>query len=129
MPVAAFFGIAAGVVCYYCVHIKNKLGWDDALDVWGVHGIGGVLGTVLLGVFASTAINPAGADGLLYGGTGFFVLQLVVVIAASVYAFVFTYIMLVAIDYVTPVKVSEDEEHLGLDRSIHGETAYDVNLI
>lgn len=129
MPVAAFFGIAAGFVCYYCVHIKNKLGWDDALDVWGVHGIGGVLGTILLGIFASTAINPAGTDGLLYGGTGFFLLQLAVVTAASVYAFVFTYIMLVAINYITPVKVSEDEEHLGLDRSIHGETAYDVNLI
>ncbi|WP_340820378.1 ammonium transporter [Methanolobus sp. WCC4] len=129
MPVAALFGIAAGLVCYYCVHFKNKLGWDDALDVWGVHGMGGVLGTILLGVFASSAINPNGVDGLLYGGSGFFMLQIVVVIAASVYAFVFTYIMLVAINYITPVKVSDDEEHLGLDISIHGETAYDIDLM
>ncbi|MEZ5334084.1 MAG: hypothetical protein R2741_02010 [Methanolobus sp.] len=129
MPVAALFGIAAGFVCYYCVHIKNKLGWDDALDVWGVHGMGGVLGTILLGVFGSSAINANAADGLLYGGSGFFMLQLVVVIAASLYAFVFTYIMLVAINYITPVKVSDDEEHQGLDISIHGETAYDLNLL
>ncbi|MDK2825945.1 ammonium transporter [Methanolobus vulcani] len=129
MPVAALFGIAAGFVCYYCVHIKNKLGWDDALDVWGVHGMGGVLGTVLLGIFASTAINPNGADGLLYGGGSFFMIQLIVVVAASLYAFVFTYIMLIAINYITPVKVSDDEEHQGLDMSIHGEMAYDIHLI
>ena len=64
-------GIAAGVVCYYAVALKNQLGWDDALDVWGVHGVGGFLGIVLLGVFASTAWNPNGADGLLRGNPRF----------------------------------------------------------
>ena len=61
-------GIAAGIVCYLAVQLKNKMHWDDALDVWGVHGVGGVLGSILLGVFAYTSINPAGADGLLAGG-------------------------------------------------------------
>lgn len=63
LPSAALIGMATGVVCYLALHLKNKLGWDDALDVWGVHGIGGCLGVVLLGVFASKAINAAGADG------------------------------------------------------------------
>ena len=125
LPVAALMGILGAVVCYFAVHIKNKMEWDDALDVWGVHGIGGVTGTILLGVFASTAINPAGADGLLYGGTGFFIKELVVVAGASIYAFVFTYIMLIFINVITPVKVSDEEQLIGLDISLHGESAYD----
>ena len=76
---------------------KNKRGWDDALDVWGVHGIGGVLGTILLGVFASKAINPAGADGLVHGGSAFFVKQLVATLGAAAYGFIFTYVMLIVI--------------------------------
>ena len=129
MPVAAFMGIMGGVVCYFAVHLKNRMGWDDALDVWGVHGMGGVTGTILLGVFASTAVNPVGADGLLYGGGTFFLKQVVAVIGASIYGFVFTYIMLVLINAITPVKVSEEEEEAGLDLSIHGETAYDIGFI
>ena len=99
--------------------------WDDALDVLGVHGIGGVTGTILLGVFASTAMNPAGVDGLLYGGTGFFFKELVVVAGASIYAFVFSYIMLIIINAITPVKVSNEDQLIGLDISLHGESAYD----
>lgn len=125
MPVAAIMGICAGIGCYSAVHIKNRFGWDDALDVWGVHGMGGVLGTILLGVFASTAINPAGVDGLIYGGTSFFMIQFVAVAGTSIYAFVFTYLMLKMIDTITPVKVSEEHECLGLDWAIHGENAYD----
>ena len=125
LPVAALMGIIGAVVCYFAVHIKNKMGWDDALDVWGVHGIGGVTGTILLGIFASIAINPAGTNGLLYGGTGFFVKELVVVAGASIYAFVFTYIMLIFINLITPVKVTDEAQLIGLDISIHGESAYD----
>ncbi len=125
LPVAALMGILGAVVCYFAVHIKNRMEWDDALDVWGVHGIGGVTGTILLGVFASTAINPVGVDGLLYGGTGFFIKELVVVAGASIYAFVFTYIMLIVINAITPVKVSNEEQLIGLDISLHGESAYD----
>ncbi|MHC1756867.1 MAG: ammonium transporter [Methanosarcina sp.] len=128
MPVAALMGIIGAVVCYFAVHIKNRMEWDDALDVWGVHGIGGVTGTILLGVFASTIINPAGADGLLYGGTAFFIKETVVVVITSIYAFVFTYIMLMLINVITPVKVSDEEELAGLDLSIHGECAYDTGV-
>ncbi len=122
---AVIIGIAAGAVCYLAVHFKNKRGWDDALDVWGVHGIGGCLGTILLGVFAGKAINPNGANGLIHGGTTFFIHQVVAVVGACVYAFVFTYVMLALINFVTKVKVSEESEMKGLDTSEHGEQAYD----
>ena len=129
LPAAVAIGIAAGIVCYLGVTLKNKMGWDDALDVWGVHGIGGCLGTVLLGVFASKAMNDSGADGLLLGGTSFFVKQCVAVISACIYAFVFTYVMLAVINKITKVKVSEAEEDLGLDASLHGEKAYDEGAL
>ncbi len=129
LPSACFIGIAAGIVCYVAVHMKNKIGWDDALDVWGVHGIGGSLGVILLGVFAAKTMNAAGADGLLAGGTGFFIKQCVTVIAACIYGFVFTYFMLWLINIITPVKVSEVEEDMGLDASLHGEKAYDEGVL
>ncbi len=124
---AIVIGISSGIICYIAVHYKNKLGWDDALDVWGVHGMGGVTGTILLGVFASEAIN--GQSGLLEGNSAFFFKELVAVVIASVYAFFFTYLMLVVINKITKVKVSEEEEALGLDASLHGENAYDSGAL
>ncbi len=129
MWAAALIGTSAGLVCYFAVMLKNKLKWDDALDVWGVHGVGGVLGSILLGVFATKAINPAGADGLLYGGFGFFGKQLTAVIIASAYGFIFTYLMLALINKFTPVRVSEEEERAGLDEALHGEKAYDEGAL
>ncbi|HBY02160.1 MAG TPA: ammonium transporter [Rikenellaceae bacterium] len=122
-------GTAAGIMCYLAVQFKNKMKWDDALDVWGVHGVGGVFGSILLGVFASKAINGAGADGLIYGGGYFFLKQVVAVVAASAYAFVFTYLMLIIINKITPVKVKQEDEKLGLDTTLHGEKAYDEGVI
>jgi Amt family ammonium transporter len=122
---APLIGIAAGAVCYLAVQFKNKMKWDDALDVWGVHGVGGVLGTILLGVFASQAVNPAGADGLVFGSSSLFLKELVAVVAASAYGFGFTYLMLIIINYITPVRVSEEHEREGLDVALHGEKAYD----
>lgn len=123
---AALIGFTSGLVCYYAVHLKNKLGWDDALDVWGVHGVGGVLGTILLGVFASSTINPAvTGQGLIYGESALFIKQVVAVVGASAYAFIFTYVMLALINYITPVRVSESNEIQGLDNSLHSEQAYD----
>ena len=119
-------GILASIVCYAAVKLKNKMGWDDALDVWGVHGVGGLLGTVLLGLMASKAINPNGADGLFFGGTDFFMKELISVVGTSIYAFIFTYIMLVLINKITRVKVTAEEEEKGLDSSYHGETARDI---
>jgi ammonium transporter, Amt family len=124
-PVAAVvIGIIAGGVCYFAVALKNRLRWDDALDVWGVHGVGGALGIVLLGVFASTAFNPQGADGLIAGNWNFFGKQLGAIVLSSIWAFAFTYGMLWLIDRVTPVKVAPQDEESGLDAALHGETAY-----
>ena len=129
LPAAVIIGIAAGLVCYFAVHLKNKMGWDDALDVWGVHGIGGCLGVILLGVFASKAMNSGGADGLMYGGTHFFIKQSIAVIIACIYAFVFTYAMLTIINKITKVKVEQSDEDKGLDESLHGEKAYDEGVL
>lgn len=126
---APIIGSVAGIVCYYAVRFKNRMHWDDALDVWGVHGVGGVLGTILLGVFATTTINTAGADGLFYGGSSFFWKQLITVAGASVYAFSFTYVMLMVINLITPVKVPKDSELTGLDVALHGEKAYDEGAL
>ena len=121
---AVIIGIASGVICYFAVALKNRLHWDDALDVWGVHGVGGALGIVLLGVFASTAFNPAGADGLIFGNAAFLGKELAAAALSSVWAFAFTYGMLWLIDRVTPVKVEQAAEETGLDAALHGETAY-----
>jgi ammonium transporter, Amt family len=125
--VAALIGVAAGVVCYYAVALKNKLGWDDALDVWGVHGVGGFLGIVLLGVFASTVWNPestGGVDGLLRGNASFFVKQLAAVAISSLWAGLVTFAMLWIINRITKVRVEEAHETTGLDDALHGEKAY-----
>ena len=122
---AALIGIISGVVCYGAVALKNRLHWDDALDVWGVHGVGGFLGVVLLGVFATTAFNPHGANGLLAGDPTFFVKQLAAVVFSSVWAFGFTYGMLWLIDRVTAVRVTVGVEETGLDAGLHHEAAYE----
>jgi Amt family ammonium transporter len=122
---APIIGTAAGIVCYYAVMLKNKMKWDDALDVWGVHGVGGFLGTILLGVFASKAVNSAGADGLFFGNASFFYKEVIAVVIASIYGFLFTYVMLIVINYFTPVRVTEEAEIIGLDLHLHGEKAYD----
>ncbi|MGH9477271.1 MAG: ammonium transporter [Terriglobales bacterium] len=125
---AVIIGLAAGVVCYCAVELKNRWRWDDALDVWGVHGVGGFLGIVLLGVFANRAFNPAGTNGLLYGNSSFFFKQLAAVLFSSAWAFGFTYGMLTIIDRFTVVKVDEASETAGLDQTLHGERAYEDAL-
>ena len=104
--------------------LKNQLALDDALDVWGVHGIGGMVGCICTGIFATKLWNPDGADGLLRGGTHFFLMQTVSVLITAVYAFTFSYVALWLINKVTRVKVTPDEEERGLDESVHGEAAY-----
>lgn len=125
-PISALIiGIVAGAVCYYAVALKNKLQWDDALDVWGVHGVGGLIGIIMLGIFADVSVNAAGTNGLLLGNAGFFFKELVAILVSSIYAFVFTYAMLWIIKRFMPVTVSKDEEESGLDATLHGETAYE----
>jgi Amt family ammonium transporter len=121
---SALIGTIAGIVCYLAVEFKNYMRWDDALDVWGVHGIGGVLGTILMGLFATQTINPNIPNGLFYGG-GFGLLgkEIVALVIAIVWACFFTWGMLHVIDLFVKVKVSEDEQRKGLDIIIHGEVA------
>lgn len=121
---AMIIGIVSALVTYAAVLFKNRRNWDDALDVWGIHGVGGFVGILLLGVFASTAINPQGANGLLHGDPMFFVKELVAVSILSVYAFLVTYGLLWVIDRVISVRVSPEEEEQGLDEVEHGEGAY-----
>ena len=121
---AVIIGIVSGVLCFYAVALKNKLNWDDALDVWGVHGVGGLLGILMLGLLATKAYNPAGTDGLLHGNPHFFMVQLGAVVGSSIWAFGFTLAMLWLIDRVTPVRVDRAHEEAGLDAALHGEQAY-----
>ena len=128
--IAALIGVMAGIVCYYAVALKNKLGWDDALDVWGVHGVGGMIGIIFLGLFANKAWNPnIVTNGLLTGGGfSFFGKQLAATTISSVWAFSFTYGMLWIIDRITPVRVTANAEVKGLDTDLHGEEAYPQGL-
>ncbi len=121
---SAMIGIMAGIVCYLAVEFKNYMKWDDALDVWGVHGVGGIFGTLLLGLFATTAINPGTPNGLLYGG-GFGLLgkEVAALLMAIIWASAFTWGMLHLIDRFVPVKVSDSVQKMGLDYHMHGEVA------
>lgn len=121
---AAIIGAVSGIVCYYAVALKNKLEWDDALDVWGVHGVGGFLGICMLGLLATKSFNPNGANGLFYGGADFFGKEIAAVVGSTFYAYIFTYGMLWIIDKITPVKVTQTTEETGLDEGLHGEQAY-----
>jgi Amt family ammonium transporter len=121
---AVTIGFLAGVVCYIAVGIKNRAGLDDALDVWGVHGIGGVVGCICTGIFATKAWNAAGADGLLLGGKHFFAMQTVSVLITAAYALAFSYAALWLINKITPVRATAEDEEAGLDAAVHGEQAY-----
>jgi ammonium transporter, Amt family len=121
---AAIIGIVSGVVCFSAVALKRRMGWDDALDVWGVHGIGGLIGTIMLGIFATKLVNSAGADGLLSGNAGFFAKQCEAVLLSTVWAFVVTYGLLWIIDRITKVKIDSQYEESGIDLELHGEVAY-----
>jgi Amt family ammonium transporter len=121
---ACLIGLISGVVCYGAVALKNRLHGDDALDVWGVHGVGGFLGIVMLGLLATTAFNPNGAQGLLAGNPSFFLKELAAVALSSAWAFGFTYAMLWLIDRVTPVRVTAGVEETGLDAGLLHEEAY-----
>jgi ammonium transporter, Amt family len=127
-PAAAIIiGLGAGVICFYAVKlVKARLGVDDALDVVGVHGVGGTWGALATGLFATKAVNPAGADGLFYGNPQQLLIQLVAVAATWVFSGVFTFAILKLVDVTVGLRVSEVEEEHGLDTSQHGELAYQV---
>jgi Amt family ammonium transporter len=124
-PISALIiGLAAGSVCYVALNMKVKLGYDDSLDAFGVHGVGGILGTLATGLFAQTLINPAGSNGLFFGNPGLLVTQIVAVGVSAAYSFVLTVVLLKVIDMVVGLRIDEDDEHKGLDISQHGERGY-----
>ena len=123
MP-AIIIGAGAGVFCYSACILKTRLGYDDSLDVVGVHGVGGTWGTLATGLFASKAINPDGADGLFFGNPGQLGVQVVAVLASWILAFVGTIILLKIVDATMGLRVSHEEEQTGIDLSQHDENAY-----
>ena len=126
-PLASIvIGGVAGFLCFSACNLKTKLGYDDSLDVVGVHGVGGTWGAIATGLFATTAINAAGANGLFYGNTGQLWNQLIGIVAAGALGFVGTWIILKVLDALMGLRVTEEEEVEGLDVSQHSETAYSL---
>ncbi len=123
---AIIIGVAASAVCYAAIMIKPRFGYDDSLDTFGVHGVGGAVGALLTGVFAAKAINPGGNNGLLHGNPAQMGPQLAGVLATIAYAAVMTFVILKVIDAVIGLRVKEHAEEEGLDISQHGELAYDL---
>ena len=121
---AVLIGFAAGALSYVAITWKAKLGYDDSLDVVGIHGVGGTLGILATGLLASKAVNPAGADGLVFGNPSLFGLQALTALTVALFSFVVTYLILKLVDRVVGLRISSDEERMGLDLSQHNERAY-----
>jgi ammonium transporter, Amt family len=121
---SAIIGVIASIGCFMAVKFKERKGWDDALDVWGVHGMGGVIGTLCLGLFADSAINPAVPDGLFFGGgVGLLFKEAVALVFAVGVGFFFTLYLFRAINKFVPVRVTQVQQNVGLDILAHGEVA------
>jgi Amt family ammonium transporter len=124
-PISAIWiGLGAGVICYTAVMLKPLFGYDDALDAFGVHGIGGIWGALATGLFASKAVNSAGADGLFFGNPAQLGIQAIAVLISVAFAFVGTLIILAIVGAITGLRVNEEDERTGLDLSQHDEKAY-----
>jgi len=124
---ALAIGLGAGAICYFFVaYIKPKFGYDDSLDAFGVHGIGGIWGALATGLFATKAINSAGNDGLFYGNPGMFLIQLKATVISIVFSFVMSLILLKLVDVVLGLRVTEQSERIGLDLTEHREAGYTI---
>jgi len=123
MP-AILIGLVAGALCYTAVSLKPRFGYDDSLDVVGVHCVGGTFGAIATGLFATVAVNAAGANGLFYGNPALLGKQVVAVLVSLTYSFVVSFILLKVLDKVMGLRVDEEEESVGLDQSQHGESGY-----
>jgi Amt family ammonium transporter len=124
-PMASIvIGAVAGIICYTACNLKSKLGYDDSLDVVGVHGVGGTWGALATGLFATKLVNDAGGDGLLYGNPKQLWIQFVAVAVTWILGFVMTVVILKVLDGIMGLRVSDEDEMAGLDLSQHSETAY-----
>ncbi|HPD56065.1 MAG TPA: ammonium transporter [Smithellaceae bacterium] len=127
-PMSAMaIGIMAGAICYLAVAvIKGKIGYDDSLDAFGVHGVGGIFGTIAVGIFAQKALNENGADGLLFGNVQQFIVQGLLVLVAVAFAVTMTFIIFKIVDAFVGMRVEEEKEIIGLDLTQQSEAAYTV---
>jgi len=121
---AVIIGVAASVISYYCIKMRERLGLDESLDVWACHGMGGTWGAVATGIFADKSVNPAGIDGLIFGNPNLLLTQISAVLVVWVFSFVATFIIAKVIDAALGISVKPQEELIGLDISAHGEEAY-----
>jgi Amt family ammonium transporter len=127
VPAAVLIGLGAGILCFFSVDLlKRNVGVDDALDVFAVHGVGGIWGALATGLFASTAVNPAGANGLFSGNPAQLLKQAVAVATVALFTAAVTWIILKVVDVTIGLRVPEQEEVLGLDTTTHGEVAYQL---
>ena len=120
-------GLLAGMICNLIVVFLDRTGLDDTLDVFACHGMGGVFGALATGFFAQKFINPGGADGLFYGNPKQALIQLAAVAATAIWGFVISVILLKIIDWTMGLRVTPEEEEIGLDLSQHGESAYSAD--
>jgi Amt family ammonium transporter len=123
---AVIIGLVAGGLCYFAIFLKHKLGYDDALDVVGVHGVGGTFGALATGLFASKAVNEAGNNGLFFGNPALLGTQALAVGVTLIYSFVMTLIILKVLDWTMGLRVEAEDEMAGLDISQHSEAGYNL---
>lgn len=121
---ALLIGFAAGGLAYVAIVWKGKFGYDDSLDVVGIHGVGGTIGILATGLLASKVVNPGGADGLFFGNPTLFGIQVLTVVVTALFSFVGTYLILKLVDRLVGLRITSDEERMGLDLSQHNERAY-----
>jgi Amt family ammonium transporter len=121
---ALIIGLAAGAICYVALNMKTKFGYDDSLDAFGVHGVGGIAGTFATGLFAQTLINPAGTNGLFFGNQQLLISQMIAISITAIYSFGVTAIILKVLDKTVGLRIDEESEVSGLDISQHGESGY-----
>jgi Amt family ammonium transporter len=128
IPQSIFIGVIAAVISNIAVYIKSKSSLDDTLDVFPCHGIGGMVGMLLTGIFATKAVNSAGANGLAYGNPDFFFTQVKAMVCAVAYSFIVSYLIFKLINFIIPRRVSDVEEEKGLDLSQHDEKYMHISM-
>jgi len=121
---AIFIGLLVSPICFYAIQLKGKLGYDDSLDAFGVHGVGGTWGAIATGLFSALSVNSAGANGLFYGNPKLLLTQIIAVLATAAFSMVGTFILVKIVDSIFGLRVPDHEEVVGLDLTQHGEAGY-----
>ena len=124
MPAILIGGVAGGLCFYFSVHVKTILGYDDSLDVVGIHGVGGIWGALATGLFASTMINPSGDNGLFFGNPQLVLWQGLAVLVTSIYSFGATFIILKIVKGIIGLRITDTDQEKGLDETQHNESGY-----